>query len=84
MENARQLLSKLDGNENLQLYYLALAYAALPDPEDRNRAFELLSVAFKKGEPGIVFLQIDPRFSESVRKDPRFNDLLASLKLSPK
>jgi TolB-like protein/class 3 adenylate cyclase/Tfp pilus assembly protein PilF len=78
-EKARQLVNGTARDGTQQFYYLALAYAALPNPEDRNLAFEHLKTAVGKNEPGVVFLQIDPRFSESFRKDLRFNELLTRL-----
>ena len=78
-EKARQELSKLTGEKKQQSYYLALVYAALPEPADHDMAFAHLNTALKNNEPGVVFLQIDPRFTASFRKDQRFLELLNGL-----
>lgn len=78
-EKARQELSKLTGEKKQQSYFLALVYAALRDPADDDMAFAHLNTAIKNNEPGVVFLQIDPRFSASFRRDSRFVGLLSEL-----
>ena len=80
-DKAHQFLDELAKSNEVPLYYLALAYAALPMPDDKDRAFKLLNAALEKKEPGIVFLRIDPRLSKAFRQDPQFDTLLARLNL---
>ena len=48
---------------------------------DRNRAFDLLTRAELARAPALIWAKVDPVF-DSVRADPRFTDLLRTLKLA--
>jgi len=49
---------------------------------DRDRAFDLLTRAELTRAPALIWAKVDPVF-DSVRADPRFTDLLRTLKLAP-
>ena len=60
-------------------YYTALTYTALGD---KDKAFQWLEVARENRSSGIVLLKVDPRL-DSLRSDPRFNNLVKSVHLKP-
>ncbi|HLN99197.1 MAG TPA: tetratricopeptide repeat protein [Pyrinomonadaceae bacterium] len=55
----------------------ALIYMGLGD---KDQAFEWLNKTFDENPYRIAFLRVNPRF-DSLRSDPRFNDLLHRMKL---
>ena len=59
-------------------YFLAVAYQA---GAAKDSVFEWLDKAIEDRSWGIAFLGVDPRF-DSVRKDPRFRDLLRRIRSS--
>ena len=59
-------------------YSIAQLYASLSDKE---RAFELLEEACKEPSASMIYLKVDPRFSQ-LRSDARFIELLRRLNLS--
>jgi len=59
-------------------YFIAMSYAALGD---RDRAFEWLEKAFAKRSVGLTSLKVEPEW-DSLRSDPRFNDLIRRVGLS--
>lgn len=58
------------GNE---IYFHGAAHNALIGNKDQ--AFEYLEKSFRRREWGIHLLQVDPRL-DSLRGDPRFNELV--------
>jgi TolB-like protein/DNA-binding winged helix-turn-helix (wHTH) protein/Tfp pilus assembly protein PilF len=58
-------------------YDLAVVSTVL---EERDKTFELLTVAVHERSPRIAFLGVDPRF-DGLRTDPRFKKLIGSLGL---
>ena len=59
-------------------YRFALLYAALGD---RDKAMQWLETGFEQHDVGIVRLKVDPKF-DSLRSDPRFQNLLSRFHLS--
>jgi eukaryotic-like serine/threonine-protein kinase len=59
-------------------YSFALIHIGL---EDKDQAFEYLEKAFEQREDAMISLKVNPRF-DSLRTDPRFQDLLKRLGLS--
>jgi TolB-like protein/Flp pilus assembly protein TadD len=77
---ARALLSELQRTESgrfVDPYYLAVVYAGLGE---REQAFEQLDRAYRARDETLTWLKIDPRL-DPLRADPRFADLLQSLRL---
>jgi serine/threonine protein kinase/Tfp pilus assembly protein PilF len=60
-------------------YRVALVYAALGDPD---RAFAWLDTAYAKRSPWLAYVLRDPAV-ETLRREPRFDDLLRRLGLPP-
>jgi tetratricopeptide (TPR) repeat protein len=60
-------------------YWLALVHVGLGQ---QNAAFECLSKARAERDVWLVWLKVEPRF-ESLRQDPRFDELLRKIRLSP-
>jgi hypothetical protein len=58
---------------------VALTYFALGD---RNRGFEWLTRAFDQRAGYLPWAKVNPVFDD-VRSDPRFEELVARLKLPP-
>jgi len=59
---------------------VALVYVALGETDE---AFEWLEKSFQKHEESLCSIGIDPKF-DSIRDDPRFNELLKKVGLSSK
>jgi TolB-like protein/class 3 adenylate cyclase/lipoprotein NlpI len=59
---------------------VALVYAALGETDE---AFEWLEKSFQKHEESLCSIGIDPKF-DSIRDDPRFNEILKKIGLSSK
>ncbi|HKG98386.1 MAG TPA: tetratricopeptide repeat protein, partial [Pyrinomonadaceae bacterium] len=79
---ARQMLDELErqaNRRNDQLYFKALAYAALGDHE---RAFALIEELYKTRSLELLGLKGDPAWDD-LRGDPRFRDLLQRFGLTP-
>jgi DNA-binding winged helix-turn-helix (wHTH) protein/TolB-like protein/Tfp pilus assembly protein PilF len=77
---ARGLLGKLEqypDRNNVDEYDTGLVYVALGDPD---RALEMLHRAKQNRSNEVILLNVDPRV-DSLRSDPRFQDLLRSLHL---
>jgi len=70
-------LKTLAKQSDLSPYQLAVVYVGLGE---KDRAFELLEKA-KVGSTLLKYLKMDPRF-DSLRSDPRFQDLLRGTGLS--
>lgn len=73
----RELL-RLNQNSPIDPMVIALPYAAL---EDRNQALAWLEKAYTQHSPELITLKVNPAFN-SLRGDPRFQDLLDRLGLS--
>jgi tetratricopeptide (TPR) repeat protein len=74
-QQARKALERLQrlGNERyVSPYVVALVYAGL---NDRDNAFRVLDRAFKERTHWLVWIGLDPRWS-NLRSDPRYGDLL--------
>ena len=71
---ANRLVDRARRNEDGAAGGAAFVYAGLGD---RDRAFEWLDQALKLRDPWIAYLKIDPKW-DSLRKDSRFERLLAS------
>lgn len=59
-------------------FWIAQLYAGLGD---KDRTFDWLEKAYQERNQGIAFLNTEPVF-DSLRPDPRFQDLLTRLRLS--
>jgi serine/threonine protein kinase/Flp pilus assembly protein TadD len=60
-------------------YFVAAIHTGLGD---KDQAFAWLEKAYEERHPGLVLINIDPRF-DSLRSDPRFGDLLRRLGVAP-
>jgi tetratricopeptide (TPR) repeat protein len=60
-------------------YDLAVIYAGL---KERDQTWKYLELAYQDPSYWILFLRIDPRF-DSIRGDPRYQDLLRRMHLTP-
>ncbi len=49
---------------------------------DRDKAFTWLEKAYEEEEEGLTLLKVEPRF-DNLRDDPRFQDLLRRVGLTP-
>ena len=71
----RELLKR----RNVSSYVMAQIYAALGDP---GRAFQWLDKAYRDRASALVRLKAEPGF-DSLRSDPRFQDLLRHMNFPP-
>ena len=81
-DEARKILQELDDISRQRYvlpYFRAAVYTGLGD---KDQAFQWLERAFEERHPGLVLVNIDPRF-DSLRSDPRFADLLRRLNVHP-
>jgi tetratricopeptide (TPR) repeat protein len=79
-DEARGIVARLEDaadNSYVSGYNLAIAHAGLGN---REAAFKSLEKACADREPSIVNLAVEPRF-EPLRRDPRYANLLAHLRL---
>ena len=60
-------------------FFLAVIYATL---NSKDQAFSWLEKAYREHDSYLVRLKVEPGL-DSLRSDPRFEDLLLRLKLSP-
>jgi Flp pilus assembly protein TadD len=60
-------------------YDIAVVYAGL---KDTDQTFKYLEMAYEDRSAWIIWLRIDPRFDQ-VRGDPRYQDLLRRMHLTP-
>src|SRR5581483_8354512 len=75
---AERYLSQVEQHpDQIDDYQLGLIYVALGD---RERAFQILARARERRSSTLLYLKVDPRL-ESLRSDPRFNDLARSMHL---
>jgi len=72
-------LKRLRNPRLVQPYNIALIYAALGE---RDQAFEWLQRSTADGPSALGYLKVDPRL-DSLRSDPRFQDLLRRLGFPP-
>jgi hypothetical protein len=78
---ARRTLAELDGLSSeggIPTLYLAYPHIGLGD---KDRAFELLDKAYEERSGLLVYLKVEP-ILDSLRDDPRFDDLLRRMDLS--
>jgi tetratricopeptide (TPR) repeat protein len=76
--DAQKVLADLDEiarDRYVLPYFRAAVYTGLGD---KDQAFAWLERAFEERHPGLVLVNIDPRF-DSLRSDPRFADLIRRL-----
>ncbi len=79
--DAHRTLDELDGLSSegwIPTLYLAYPHIGLGD---KDRAFELLDKAYEERSGLLVYLKVEPIF-DSLRDDPRFDDLLRRMDLS--
>ncbi|HEV2730676.1 MAG TPA: tetratricopeptide repeat protein, partial [Terriglobales bacterium] len=77
---ARDMLRRLRREPDagyIPALWVARLYAAL---SERDQAFEWLEKAYEERSPQLPFLKVDPRW-DTLRPDPRFQDLLRRMKL---
>jgi tetratricopeptide (TPR) repeat protein len=78
-KEALRELELLTQHRYVSPYWLALVYAGLGQ---QDAAFEWLSKAGAERDVWLVWLKVEPRF-DCLRRDPRFDDLLRMMRLSP-
>ena len=66
-------MNELTKEEYVTPYGMALIFAGL---NDREQAIHWLQKAYEDRSHWLVWLNLDPRFDDNVRSDPRFADLL--------
>ena len=82
LAEARTILSDLQSRvriDSVGAYEVAFIHAALGD---RNEAFKWLDIAYQQHDSGLTYLRTDPTL-DPLRSDPRFQDLLRRVGLSP-
>lgn len=79
MDEAREILAELENEEvtSAGAYGLAKLYTALGE---KDEAFRWLEVAYKHPPFGLSSVRVSP-WSEPLRNDPRFKDLLRKMNL---
>ena len=78
---ARRTLDELDGlSSEGEIPTLYLAYPLI-GLGDKDRVFDLLDKAYEERSGLLVYLKVEPIF-DSLRDDPRFDDLLRRMDLS--
>ena len=79
---ARQALADLLASAKRQYvpkYTIAIVYAAMGD---KDQALAQLEQAYQDRSPWMAFLKVDPEM-DSLRSDPRFQDLMRRLNFPP-
>jgi tetratricopeptide (TPR) repeat protein len=79
---AQEIIAQLEDRvqkDGLGVYEIALVYAGLGQ---KNEAFAWLQKAFDHHDRGLLFLKIEPPL-EPLRSDPRFNELVRRVGLTP-
>jgi DNA-binding winged helix-turn-helix (wHTH) protein/TolB-like protein/Tfp pilus assembly protein PilF len=74
-DDANRILQELQTRskrEYVSPYYFSLLYAGL---NDREKAFEYLEQAFAERQSQLIYLRVEPLFSE-LHSDPRFDSLV--------
>ena len=79
MDEILEKLTERSKHEYVPSYWIALLFVGLGDKE---KAFTWLERAFHERSSWLVWVRVEPRF-DKLRSDPRFNSLLARMKLSP-
>jgi serine/threonine-protein kinase len=79
-ERVLKLLQKVPADRPLWAYGMAALYTGLGD---KDQAFHWLNESCSKRDGWIIFAKVDPLW-ESLRKDPRFDELLERLSLVDK
>ena len=82
-DRARELLEKLNAGRESGLivpYRVAAVHLALGD---RDKAIEWLRTSYRERDNWMVQLKVDP-VMDPLRKDPRFQELMRKMQLSPR
>jgi serine/threonine protein kinase/tetratricopeptide (TPR) repeat protein len=80
--NAQRLIKELEDlsqREYVSAYSLALVHTSL---HHHDEAFALFHLAYKERAQAMAFLAVEPRL-DPLRRDPRFQELLEMIGLSP-
>ena len=80
-DDARKLLFKLEDMSRqryVPAFNIAIAYEGL---SDKDAAIQWLEKAYKERFWGMILLKTDPRW-DSLRSDPRFQDLMRRVGLT--
>jgi TolB-like protein/Tfp pilus assembly protein PilF len=78
-EEAQKILQELSKQRHAPAYFVGRIYAALGE---KDEAFRWLEAAYRERGEWLVLLKVDPRF-DSLRSDPRFQDLLRRMNFPP-
>ena len=82
-DEAEKILEKLtqrSRNQYVPSYWIAMIHVGLGD---KDQSFTWLERAFQERSSWLAWTGVEPRF-DSLRSDPRFNSLLARMRLKPK
>ena len=80
VQEARRMLAELTQARSTRVvtaWGIAVLHASLGNVDD---AFRWIDVAIEERAPGLIFLRVHPRL-DPIRKDPRYNQLVAQLGL---
>ena len=81
-DEAQKVLDELKGLSE-QRYVSPVDMAIMYTGQaEKDQAFEWLEKAYEERPGELVYLKVDPRF-DSLRSDPRFQDLVRRLGLPP-
>lgn len=72
-------LLKLSKERYVSPYNIATSYHGL---SERDEAFAWLERGYREREPRMVFLKVEPKWN-NLREDPRFQDSLRRVGLTP-
>jgi TolB-like protein/Tfp pilus assembly protein PilF len=72
-------LKEISRQRYVQAYSFAIIYAGLGE---KDKAFQWLERSYQEHAPRMIRLKVDP-FLDNLRSDPRFDDLLRRIGLSP-
>ena len=79
-QNIIQELKQLSNREYVPATSIAIVYAGL---DEKDAAFAWLEEAYKQRAFQLQWISLEPRF-DNLRSDPRFDDLLKRMKISPR
>jgi hypothetical protein len=72
-------LKEISRQRYVQAYNFAIVYAGLGE---KDKAFQWLERSYQEHAPRMMRLKVDP-FLDNLRSDPRFDDLVRRIGLSP-